>query len=142
MAPTATREWPRILADAKAEAASGKYDEGDRRLAAFEKTFPGTAEAVETFFWRGVFRLDPSNPSASPRQAAELLDRYLASTSPGIHQTDARVLRRTATLIEQHTKAVAAAKHREDELQRTKDELAKTLAELDRIKRRIASPNP
>ena len=140
MQPAPTRSWPRALSEAKAAVAVGRYDEADRQLASFGESFPGTTEAAESVLWRAIFRLDPSNPKSSPREAGEMLDAYLAS-SGSAHVVDARVLRRAATQLE---KAAAAAearrKERDEELQRTRDELAKTVAELERIKRRLAAP--
>ena len=154
MKPAPTRSWPSILTDVKVDAATGQYDAADKRLAAFALAFPNTPEAVESVFWRALLRLDPSNPTASPKEASERLDEYLASPSPRPHEIDARVLRRTAALLELQSKATTIAraevdskdkdreKERDEELQRTKDELAKTVAELERIKRRLAAPKP
>lgn len=160
MKPAPTRSWPRTFSEATVASETGRYDVADRRLATFAQAYPNTPEAAESLFWRALFRLDPSNPGASPREAGALLDEYLASPAPRPRDIDARVLRRTAALLELQSKATTAArseevtrdkdreevlqrtKERDEELQRTRDELAKTLAELDRIKRRLAAPKP
>ena len=150
MKPAPTRSWPRTLEDVKVAAATGQYDEADKRLASFALAYPNTPEAMESVFWRALFRLDPSNPAASAKEAGETFDAYLASPAPRSHEFDARVLRRTAAQLELRSKATTVArtegetrdKDRDEELQRTKDELAKTVAELERIKRRLAAPKP
>lgn len=137
------------MSDVQVALESGKYDDGDRALVAFALAFPETAEASESIFWRALLRMDPSNPDASPRLAIEMFGRYLVTPAPRAHDSDARMLRRIATILESQKRAVAGrtelearSKERDEELQRTKDELTKTLAELDRIKRRLSSPKP
>lgn len=149
MKPAPARSWPQALSEARVAVARGSYEQADKRLMAFVKAFPDTPEAVECDFWRALFHLDPANPKVSPRQAIETLDRYLASPPPRMHDTEARVLRRTAALLEKQSRATVTRteletrnKDRDEELQRTKDELAKAIEELERIKRRLASPKP
>ena len=145
--PAPARFLPETVSEAKEAAVQGKYDHAEQRLVTFARKYPETREASETAFWRALLRLDPANPKASHREAAELLDRYLASPQPLVHEADARMLRRTALMLEQQSKSARTesetrTKERDEELQRTKDELANALAELERIKRRIASPKP
>lgn len=148
--PAPTRLLPRAVAEAKQAAVLGQFDQADQRLAAFAEAFPNSREASETAFWRALLRLDPANPRASHGQASEMLDRYLASPQPRVYEVDAKMLRRTIITLEQQSKATvsgrteseARIKEREEELQRTRNELATALAELERIKKRIASPKP
>ena len=146
MKPAAARSWPRSLSEAQGAAAAGRYDEADRQLAGFARSYPRTEEAAECLFWRALFRMDPSNPKSSPREAVELLDRYLESPAPRAHEVDARVLRRTVAVLDERSKAVATFearnKERDEELQQARDELAKSNAELERIKRRLVTPKP
>ncbi len=150
MAPAGTRSWPRTLSGAQSAVATGLYEQADTQLSTFALEFPNTPEGVECLFWRALFRLDPANPNASPRQAGETLDRYLASPLPRAHDVEARTLRRTAGLLERQSKATTVTrtesetrnKERDEEMQRTKDDLAKALDELERIKRRLAAPKP
>src|SRR3954467_14146238 len=55
------------LREADREAAAMRFGIADRLLAAFAESHAGTPEAIETGFWRAVFKLDPLNQTASPR---------------------------------------------------------------------------
>ena len=109
-----------------------------------------------------MFKLDPANRSGSPRAATERLDEYLADSTATLHRTEAATLRRIAAALDSLTQrptvvASAAddparaaeaqqAQQREDELQkenqRLKDQLDKTNAELERIKKRLQERTP
>lgn len=142
------------IAQAAQEANAGRYAVADKLLSDYIARFPATSEAADALYWRALYRLDPANPGASARDAAQLLDSYIA-TSNGTHKTEAQSLHRVAVAMD--TRASAAAnpttvakaeppkpddKAKDEELQRVKDELAKANAELERIKRRLAQPKP
>ena len=148
--PAGRAEWTAWLAQATQEAAAGHFAVADKLLADYTVRFPASPEASDAMYWRGVYKLDPSNTTATAREAAVLFDGYLASGAAA-HRTEAQTLRRIAGVLD--TRAVAAPgppprveivkaedKARDEEIQRLKDELAKTNAELDRIKRRLAQP--
>lgn len=149
------------LQQAEREALASRFAVADRLLADFASAHPNTAAAVETGFWRALFKLDAANQSASPRDAIAMLDSYLAISAPVSHRGAASALRRVAIALDRPATVVVSAsgataggrtdakadarpddKAREEEVQRLKDELAKANAELERIKRRLAQPNP
>jgi hypothetical protein len=143
-------EWSTWLTQASQEAAAGHYAVADKLLADYTVRFPATSDAAEAMYWRALYKLDPSNASPAPRDAAVLLDGYLASGAAP-HRAEAQTLRRLATALDARTAAAPAPapkvevvkvedKARDEEIQRLKDELAKANAELDRIKRRLAQP--
>jgi hypothetical protein len=147
------------LQQAEREVIQMRFGVADRLLADFAESHANTPEAMETGFWRALFKLDPLNQSAGPREAGALLDTYLGGSVIVAHRGAAITLRRVASALDRPGTAVAAStgntpgapgvpaakpdeKARDDELQRLKDELAKANAELERIKRRLAQPNP
>lgn len=147
-------EGATTIAQAGQEATVGRYGVADRLLSDFAARFPASSEAADATYYRALFKLDPANPNASPREAAQMLDRYMA-TNTGTHRTEAQALRRVAGELEARANAVANLsavsrteppkpedKSKDEELQRVRDELAKANAELERIKRRLAQPKP
>lgn len=149
------------LQEAEQAAQQGKFGVADRLLVDFAERFPNTPEALETGYWRAVFVLDPANATAGPRDAIALLDGYLAAPVIVAHRGAATALRRIAGALDRPRAAASApapsagcacadAKSdtkagdasRDEEVQRLKSELAKANAELERIKRRLAQPNP
>lgn len=94
--PPASRAWPPTLAIAQAYAARGEFAVADSSLSAFAGRYPGTSEALESAYWRAVYRLDPSNRDLSIESAIASLDSYLADTRPHQHTAEARTLRRVA----------------------------------------------
>ena len=145
MQPAAQRQWPGAYLAAQAAADRGAYGEADKLLADFASAHPGTAEAVECGYWRAVYKLDPSNKDASPREAIGGLDKYLA-TPDGTHRGEATTLRHIATQLVALDKALnqkpddSAAAARDEEVKKLRDELEATKEELERIKRRLAAP--
>lgn len=154
-APTVRDEWDRTLATARQAADSGKYDAADRTLADFIALHPGKHESTEALFWRGLFKVDPSNKNGSLSAGISSLDVYLASDSATWHTSVAKVLRRTAALAQSLKLAPTSAaqtttvtttpdkdamKSRDEEIASLRDQLAKVNAELDRIKKRLANP--
>jgi hypothetical protein len=163
--PVESRQWLTAVSFAQRAAWSGKYGDADRALTDYAEHFANTMEAHESLYWRALFQLDPANTASSPRAAVQLLDQYLrdsASTAP--HLDEAQTLRRLALTIDSLTQTVTAAAaaqraadsaHAADsaqqatdkdalmkENQKLKDQFAQATAELDRIKKRLASPKP
>ena len=147
------------LRQADQEALASRFGVADRLLTDFADKNPGTPESVETGFWRALFKLDPANQTAGLRDAIALLDAYLATPTVISHRSAATSLRRVAVALDRPATMSAAAaapssapsgkaepksdeKSNAEEVQRLKDELAKATAELERIKRRLAQPNP
>ncbi len=168
--PEPEREWPSTLATSKADAYGGAFDAADTVLAAFAAAFPDSPEALETWYWRGLFRMDPSNQHSSMTAALASLDKYLSDHRPREHVIEATTLRHLASEIDglnqlaasemaqakeaapatavvearpEVTKVSAEAQAASDaEIKRLKDELAKANAELERIKKRLSQPPP
>ncbi|NUO64490.1 MAG: hypothetical protein HOQ11_11545 [Gemmatimonadaceae bacterium] len=147
--PEAQRSWPATYLSAQNAADHGGYDDADRILADFAKGHPNTTQAAEAGYWRAVYKLDPANKSASTREAIAGLDAYIASSNVD-HRGEAMTLRRLATQLMSLDRALAqkpdeppvAAKSRDEEVQKLRDELQATKDELERIKRRLAAPKP
>ena len=153
-------ELTTTLQQAEREVIASRFGVADRLLIDFAEGHANTPEAVETSYWRAVFKLDPLNLTARPRDAAVLLDDYLNAPVTIAHRGAATTLRRTAMALDRpappsqpvssaaggSTAAAAAvpadAKARDEEMQRLKDDLAKANAELERIKKRLSQPNP
>lgn len=101
--------WSDALVGAQARAAKGDFDGADSALAAYATSHPGSNEALETTFWRALFKLDPSNRSASPTQAVASLDGYLSDPRPKQHGSEALTLRRAGAQLEGLNKMAANA---------------------------------
>jgi predicted RNase H-like nuclease (RuvC/YqgF family) len=169
MAPSSRRDWPSTLERAQYTAAQGRFDSADSILARFAAQYAGSREALETAYWRAVFKLDPLNRTESLAPAMALLDSYLGDTRARDHAIEATSLRRIATQLDAlntratATVATAPRETREPtssvrppaeqrpatdqsasdaEIKRLKDELAKANAELERIRRRLMRPPP
>jgi hypothetical protein len=152
--PPAPRAWPVLRARAGAEVAAGRYGIADRMLADFTSQFPGTAEGADATFWRALYRVDPSNQTASARGAIAVVDSALAMPLDSARRANLLALRRIAIAVERVDsrgtgETIAAGdtakgdeKSQSDEIQRLKSELAKANAELERIKKRVAQPKP
>ncbi len=145
------------LRQADQAAQQSRFGVADRLLAEFAERFPNTPEAVEAGFWRALFDLDPSNATAAPADALSLLDTYLAAPVTVTHRAAATALRHIAVALDHPPTVVTNAQaspraelkidaksdqSRDDEIQKLKSDLAKANAELERIKRRLAQPNP
>jgi hypothetical protein len=159
-AVNARNDWPAVLAQASQEAQAGRYGVADRLLADFATKYAGTEPAAEAQFWRALYRVDPANQTASPKEAIAMLDSYLASPLSAPRRSEALVLRRVAAALDARPAVVtvttpasggagksdSAAKAdnsaKDDEIAKLKDELSKANAELERIKRRLAAPKP
>lgn len=161
-------EFAQTLEQAEAEVAAGRFGVADRLLADYAERRANTPEAAETALWRALFRLDPANLTAGPQDAIMLLDGYLHGPVTVLHSSAATALRRVAVALnnpvvssalaadnpagasavradvkaEPKSESKADEKAREEEITRLKEELSKANAELERIKRRLAQPNP
>ena len=164
--PPAQSDWARTLSEARRDVEAGNYDVADRVLAEFARTHPGTPEARESGFWKGVYLIDPANQHGSLADGIAALDAYLAADSAGVvpgpgggSPPDRGGQRRwlpsaprglSATRCKPAVKdtVVVASKSKDeqiaslkDQLAKSKDDLAKVNAELDRIKKRLANPS-
>jgi len=147
--PTAASEWPAAYAVALAEARESRLGLADRALTDFAQRFPDSPEAAEVAYWRAVYKLDPSN-AASTKEAAALIDAYLANAPSGLHRFEAMAFRKLITTIDARNAALAVQtavpvpraddKSQQEEIARLRDDLAKANAELSRIRRRLAQP--
>ena len=148
MLPAAERDWPAAYLAAQGAADRGAFADADRTLGDFAAAHPNTPAALESGYWRAVYKLDPANKDASTRDAIAALDRYLAAPN-GAHRGEATTLRRIAVQLSSLDRALSAQKpdeataaSRDEEVKKLKDELQATKDELDRIKRRLAAPKP
>ena len=150
VAPTSATVWPEVLAATRAAADTGAYAAADSTLRSFSDRFVGTPESAESVYWRALLLLDPRNPAASSAAAAAALDAYLAGGQAQQRFSDVMVLRRVVATYDSLRIAAApkppAPTPRDtlldQELERLRAELAKTKEELERIKRRLATPRP
>jgi hypothetical protein len=143
---TAAAAWAPALLGAQQDADGGRHAAAERTLTEFVAAYPGTAEAIEATFWRGVFALDPANERASAREAIRLLNRYLEHRHALTHRAEAGVLLRLATALSEQPREAApranpaGADGRDAEIAKLKEELENTKAELERIRKRLATP--
>ena len=148
--PAAQRGWPATAAAAQLAADRGDWNEADRLLGEFARAHPNTSQATEAGYWRAVYKLDPANKGASTRDAITALDAYLAAPDAP-HHGEALTFRHLAAQLQSLDRALAqkpedpapgpaASKSRDEEVQKLRDELQATKDELDRIKRRLATP--
>lgn len=159
--PLAAGEWINALGTAKEAVADGRYSDADRTLQDFMLAYVGAAEAREAAYWRALFTLDPANRGGDTRSAEKQLEEYLADTASTLHRAEATTLRRLAATIDSlgrthrismsssdaaRAEQAELADQREAELQKEiqklKDQLEKTTAELERIKKRLSEKNP
>jgi hypothetical protein len=152
--PDPRYEWAIAMEQADREVLAARFGVADRILADFAERHPNTSDAYEALFWRALYKLDPNNATATPREAGAMLDTYLAASLTVPHRGAATALRRVASALERPAPAAVAStsnpptpttstdKGRDEEVARLKDELAKANAELERIKRRVATPKP
>lgn len=141
--------WVGTLAAVHTAVDSGRFAMADSILAAFEQAQAGTADASESAFWRAMLRADPRNPAFAPADARAALEAYLASDGAR-RRTEVRVMLRMLALSDslravqaaQRTAADARDHARDEEMQKLRDDLQRTQAELDRIKRRLGPPKP
>ena len=141
--------WVATLAAVQAAVDSGRFTTADSILAAFERSEAGTPDVSESAFWRAIVRADPRNPAFSPSDARAALESYIASVGAR-RRTEASVMLRLLAVSDslraaqaaQRSGAEARDRARDEEMQRLRDELQRTQAELERIKRRLGQPKP
>ena len=148
-------EWVRALDSSNQAALAGRYAEADSILTTFGQNYEGTREALESEYWRAVFMLDPANRNASLEAGISSLDKYLSASPPPSHRREATTLRRLASQFETVSKLAATNTttptssprpvivddhSKDEEIARLKAELAKANEELERIKKRLATP--
>jgi hypothetical protein len=161
--PPVANDWALTLIEARRDVEAGDYDAADRTLTEFARTHPGTSQARESGFWKGMYLIDPANSRGSLPDGIAALDMYLAADSAGLYHDQAAALRRIAVVAQAASHSakadsasasavkdtvvvinkskdeqIAALK---DQLTKSKEELAKVNAELDRIKKRLANPS-
>ena len=108
-APASERAWPNVLTVARSRAADGKFDAADSLFADFALSYPGTSEALETAYWRGIFKLDPSNAHGSLTTGMASLDAYLADSRPRTHVAEATTIRRVGAQLDGLSRLAASA---------------------------------
>ncbi len=147
--PPAEPPWIGTLAAVRAAVDSGRFAAADTILASFEQTQAGTSDVNESAFWRAMLRADPRNPAFTPADARAALEGYL-TLEGAQRRTEAGVMLRLLALsdsirtvhVGQRAAAAAEIRSRDEELQKLRDDFARTQAELDRIKRRLGAPRP
>ncbi len=159
--PQAAGEWIYVLGSAKEAAAEGRYSDADRALQDFMLAYAGAPEAREAAYWRALLTIDPGNRGGDTRNAEKQFEEYLSDTASTLHRTEALVLDRLASTIdslgrthrisisssdaaraEQAERADQREAELQKEIQRLKEQLEKTTAELERIKKRLSEKNP
>lgn len=139
-------EWPTTLAAALRAAEAGRYEDADQQLLQYGIRHAGTKEGTESDFWRAVIKADPNNTAPEPRERMALFDAYIAAGTDTPHYLEAVVFRRLLEVAESSRAAIASLRSanearqrtREDEIRKLSDDLDRTMAELDRIKKRLA----
>lgn len=151
--PAYESEWPIAIQRATLAADSGNYVNADRILDSYASRNPRTRQAREIMFWRAMFKLDPGNTkTGSLTEGLAILDRYLADTATVAYRSEATILKRLAVTTQvlqakamtpavRDTTIVKMGSSNEAEIAALRAELAKTTAELERIKKRLANPN-
>lgn len=141
----AASEWPGTLAEALRAAQAADFAAADRALLAFSVRHAGTPQGIESDFWRAIVKADPANTAASTRERIALFDAYLAAGPDAPRHLEAMVFRRLLESVESATGALATLRSetetkrrsREDEIRKLSEDLDRTMAELDRIKKRL-----
>lgn len=141
--------WPATLSDALRAFNGGRNEDADRILREHSARMAGTAEGAESDFWRAMLRADPGSAVGSPRERIALFDAYLAAGSSAPRHVEAQILRRLLETLDSTRTAVLTLRNladsrdkaRDDEVRRLSEDLDKTMAELERIRRRL-TPKP
>lgn len=156
-APPTRTDWQATRETVQSLALDARYREADSVLRAFERRSSDTAAAqrgalAESRFYRMLLKVDPSNPASSPDSAIRAIDEYLAAGSGQARYQEALVLRRLTGEIQalRNTPSpvpivfgdTALLRQRTEEVERLRDSLTRTIAELDRIRRRLRSTRP
>ena len=126
------------LASAQSAAIDGNFARADSTLAWFATEYPGTHEALETAYWRALFRMDPSNPQTSLPAAIASLDAYIGDSRRREHLTEALSLRRVARQLDGLSRiaanAMSAAKEATTTAANAKAQVADANARVDAAK--------
>lgn len=134
----AAEAWPSTLSGARSLALEKKFDLVDSVLARFAMVYPRTPQALETAYWRGVFKMDPSNPSVALPTALSLLDAYLEDSRARAHVAEATTMRRIAAHLEGVTRvaenAVSEAREASNTAANAKAQAANANARADAAK--------
>jgi hypothetical protein len=147
--PAPAEAFTSAVVAAQKRAEAGDYPGADLILADFALKSRGTDEATEISFWRALYMVDPSNKTASIPEGLRAIDIYLSTPGAKMYKPQALVIKRTAQSIQALKQVQIAPKitgrdsvyvTREEEIAALKDQLAKAVAELDRIKKRLANP--
>lgn len=109
LADPASPSWPAALSMAQQRASDGRLAAADSTLADFAAQHPGTPEALETAYWRALYKMDPGSPNVNIPTAMASLDAYLTDPRPRQHVSEATVLRRMAGQLDGLTKQTASA---------------------------------
>ena len=144
--PPSEPPWARTVEAVRAAADSGHFSTADSILAAFDRSHPDSPDVTESAFWRAMLRADPRNPAFEPDSARGGIEGYLASPNPR-RRTEAGVMLKMLELSDslraaqatQRSTAEARDRAQEEEIQKLRDDLQRTQAELDRIKRRLGA---
>lgn len=148
--PPPISAWPGTLAGALRSADLGDYQAADASLAQYAQDNARTSEGLEADFWRALLRLDPFNRGASLREARAALDAYMNAGPGTTRYREAQVLRRIVEALDSSRTMIASeraaaesrGRARDEEIRKLGEELDKTMAELERIRRRLAQkPN-
>lgn len=169
MMPAPQREWKPTLDRARSLATAGQPASADSILASYAASYPGTAGARESYYWRSLIQLQSG--MVSENGPAMLLSSYLQERDID-HPVEAAALFRVASRVDSLFKAstslatrvevsngeVASAANRaadakadaksatadskdvDAENKRLRSELAAAREELERIKKRLAEP--
>lgn len=146
--------WGALLNTTDYLANAGRHAAVDSTLLAFASRHPGTRVANEVLFWRALYKLDPRSTTAERAEGRSLLDAYLASSTTSWYRGQANVLRHLAreiavaeqgngdsAIVAGDTSAAGVAA-RDRVIRTQRAEIARLNAELERIKRRLATPTP
>jgi hypothetical protein len=141
--------WPAIFTSARRAADAGRYAEADRILGEFAVQHARSPDGAEADFWRALFRSDPANADATIREQLAAFDTYLIGGPSLPRYAEALILRRMVEAIDSARTLVVAVRAtveareraKNDEVKRLSDELEKAVAEMERIRRRLA-PKP
>jgi hypothetical protein len=136
--------WIRTRQAVQLAVDSARFSVADSILATFVESEAGSADASEAAFWRALLLADPRNPAFSPEGARAALESY-AGSHGARRRSDAAVIIHLLAVSDSLRAAQAAQRTatelrdraRDEELQKLRDELARTQAELERIKRRL-----
>jgi acyl-CoA reductase-like NAD-dependent aldehyde dehydrogenase len=142
--------WPGVFSRALRAADAGRFADADRALSEFAALQPLSPEGQEATFWRALLSVDPANSESTVRDQVAAFDAYLAAGPSLPRYHEAKVLRRMveamdstrAMIVAVRAAADARERARGDEVKRLSDELEKTVAEMERIKRRLSARPP